>query len=656
MAKQNGAPDREPAVGQADHPLAWPAPRTSSVSGDGPNHSVDGRWSPMLRWLLFALVLATSFAVMTLRLGQTQRMVGDQPSPLLSANDRSRWVTVRSLVETGGYEIDRYTRDPVESRHWNTIDKVVHDGPDGRVREYSSKPPLLATIVAAVYWPFHQNGWLNLSEAPFTAVQSLLLGLQVIPFTLSLLAFAWVLDGCPGFRDSTRLYVLVAAGFGTYITTFAVTLNNHIFAVMSILWGMIALFRIMAAQSTGASTSSASHHPWFVVLGLSSGFAVANELPALAWTCLMVAVSFVYSREQTIRFMLPTIAVIALAYFGTNLIAHRTLRMPYSFRTDGPVIAEIERPKPAEWRTGPMPVEMRRQLNRVLENNEYDRNQLLGPNTWLEESRYPLATDVEERWVVRDFFQYPVAPDQWRGLVLRRLKERSQWELCRWGNWYDYPGSYWHDQTRVGVDVGEPSVLRYAFHCTIGHHGVFTLTPLWLLCVFGVVYGSRGSPTWRLVTWAIVGLTVVVVGFYLTRPQIDRNYGGQASALRWLFWLGPLWWVLLLPTVERWGRSTVGWVVLLMLLITSVVSAQIPATNPWVHPWPYQWLQSTTQPQTPPQPREFRPTAPITATSASLPSAWQAHQPDSPTHSASSAVIIRQRCLSHSESLQVGTG
>ena len=88
----------------------------------------------MLRWLLFALVLATSFAVMTLRLGQTQRMVGDQPSPLLSANDRSRWVTVRSLVETGGYEIDRYTRDPIESRHWNTIDKVVHDGPDGRVR------------------------------------------------------------------------------------------------------------------------------------------------------------------------------------------------------------------------------------------------------------------------------------------------------------------------------------------------------------------------------------------------------------------------------------------------------------------------------------------------------------------------------------------
>jgi len=38
-----------------------------------------------------------------------------------------------------------------------------------------------------------------------------------------------------------------------------------------------------------------------------------------------------------------------------------------------------------------------------------------------------------------------------------------------------------------------------------------------------------------------IGMSVVVVTFYIVQPTINRNYGGVSSGLRWVFWLYPLW-------------------------------------------------------------------------------------------------------------------
>jgi hypothetical protein len=40
--------------------------------------------------------------------------------PFLSANDRSRWCTVRALVELGTYQID----DIISQPNWDTIDMI----------------------------------------------------------------------------------------------------------------------------------------------------------------------------------------------------------------------------------------------------------------------------------------------------------------------------------------------------------------------------------------------------------------------------------------------------------------------------------------------------------------------------------------------------
>jgi hypothetical protein len=142
--------------------------------------------------------------------------------------------------------------------------------------------------------------------------------------------------------------------------------------------------------------------------------------------------------------------------------------------------------------------------------------------------------------------------------------------------------SYWTSPS--GVDQGEPSPEVYAFNVLVGHHGIFSLTPVWLVSLagFGIWTGRRDR---RALALAIGLLTVVCVAFYLSRPQIDRNYGGMTSGLRWMFWFAPLWLVLLLPAADwlsgrRWGRGLA-----LVLLGLSVLSASYPTWNPWTSPW-----------------------------------------------------------------------
>src|SRR3984957_12146878 len=87
------------------------------------------------RWAAYAVILALTCGLVTAAVWRVK--------PLLSANDRSRWCTVWSLVERGTYQIDEIDAVP----GWSTIDKVRQGG-----HYYSSKPPVLSTIVAGVYW------------------------------------------------------------------------------------------------------------------------------------------------------------------------------------------------------------------------------------------------------------------------------------------------------------------------------------------------------------------------------------------------------------------------------------------------------------------------------------------------------------------------
>jgi hypothetical protein len=167
-------------------------------------------------------------------------------------------------------------------------------------------------------------------------------------------------------------------------------------------------------------------------------------------------------------------------------------------------------------------------------------------------------------------------------------------------NWYQYTytvegveqKSYWSN--RQGIDRGEESKLTYAWHCLLGHHGVFSLTPVWLLSMAGLFMWWR-SPD-RGASQIAIGvavLSIVCLTFFLAlRPLEDRNYGGMTSGFRWMFWFAPLWLWAMLPAVDRLGQSRSGKGLCLALLIVSVVSASYPTWNPWTHPWIYRGMES----------------------------------------------------------------
>ena len=162
--------------------------------------------------------------------------------------------------------------------------------------------------------------------------------------------------------------------------------------------------------------------------------------------------------------------------------------------------------------------------------------------------------------------------------------EAAGWQVYAWDDWYDYPLSYWREDRKTGVDRGEPSRLVYAFHVLLGHHGWFSLTPVWLLALAGIPLAWR-RPEQRPLVLLLLILSLVTAGFYIARPLIDRNYGGVSCGARWLLWLVPFWLLLLPAAAQRLSPTWWGRAIALALLAVSVISAIYPGNNPWTHPW-----------------------------------------------------------------------
>jgi hypothetical protein len=411
--------------------------------------------------------------------------------PFLSANDRSRWMTIRSLVEHGTYEIDKIVGQPT----WDTIDMVQHRGRDGQLHLYSSKPPLLATLLAGEYWLIHRFAGATLQDHPYEIGRAMLVTANLLPLVLMYVLLARLVERY-GETDWDRIFVIAAATMGTFLNTFAVVLNNHIIAAVSAAVALYALVRIAA--------DGERRWGYFFIAGLAAAFTAANELPALTLLGFIGIILLRHAPRQTLIAFVPAVAIVAAAFFATNWIAHESLRPPYMHRSD---------------------------------------------------------TDPTDNW-----YHYTYVVDG---------RERQ---------------SYWLD--RQGIDRGEPTKSKYALHALIGHHGVFSLTPVWLLSVAGMLLWL-GSSDWsrRELAVLITLVTVVCLIFFIVlRPQDDRNYGGMTSGFRWMFWCAPLWLVAMLPAVDRLARSAVGMAFAIVLLTFSVLSASYPTWNPWVHPWIYNWL------------------------------------------------------------------
>jgi hypothetical protein len=164
------------------------------------------------------------------------------------------------------------------------------------------------------------------------------------------------------------------------------------------------------------------------------------------------------------------------------------------------------------------------------------------------------------------------------------------------GPWYAYPGSHWNKPNLweegkeqkpkyPGIDFAEEPKQEYALHFLVGHHGLFSLTPLWVLALVGMLLNppTRGVVSWLHRLTPLVA--AVVIGFYIWKTN---NYGGWTCGPRWLFWLTPLFLLAMAPAADALAKTSVGRGIAYLCLGASAFSATYPWANPWRHPWIYQ--------------------------------------------------------------------
>lgn len=412
-----------------------------------------------------------------------------EPTPMFGSNDRSRWATVRALVDHGTFVVGRRknfqaTEPPfvdegiIFESGWEAVDKVM----DPKTGEfYSTKPPLFAVMVAAEYWVLQKAfGW-KFNRDKWPIVITILLTVNVLPFAIYLILLARLIEDY-GTSDFAKLLTFSTAAFGTFVTTFAVTLNNHTPAIFCALF---ALYPLLRKRPTGENESSME----LFFSGFFAGLTATFELPAAAFVAAIALPLLVVRTKRALCTFVPGALIPILALLACNYWAMGTL---------SPAYAEFG-------------------------------------NTW-----------------------------------------------------YRYPGSHWlktDDPNARGIDFNRQPTSIYAMNLLVGHHGWFSLTPVWCIALYGLILASMTTNDSRLRWLARLTLlvSVVVFAFYLTRTK-SYNYGGNTAVARWLIWLTPMWLIGLLVGAERlnstWGRRLAG-----LLLGFSVLSVFYPSLNPWRSPW-----------------------------------------------------------------------
>ena len=401
---------------------------------------------------------------------------------------------------------------------------------------------------------------MSLKDDPFLTVRILLIFYNLIPLGIAFCCLARVIDLLGG-SDWSKIFALSAALFGFFTLTFVATLNNHVpgFVAISIaLWASCEIF-------------CRGKKDWFhyFCAGFFGAFAVICELPAIVFAGLLCVLMLIKSPRRTLFISIPSGLVVAAAFLATNYIAHGSFAPAYAHKRDH------------------MAMEHLRETCETPTNESNEASNEAANDVSLDGA--DLIFDASD-WYY--YVYYPAG----------RARTYSNAALSHWAN-------------RTGVDRGEPSVARYAFHSTIGLRGVFSLTPIWALSLVGIVMWlfekNRGVPAGRLdasetdkeffiadldarvnYTKGLALMALVMTAcffiFFLTRDQGDRNYGGMSCCPRWFFPLAPLFLICLLPALEWIGRKKSRRFVAYALLFFSVASAFYPTWNPWISPWLYQ--------------------------------------------------------------------
>lgn len=433
-----------------------------------------------------------------------------EPTPTFGSNDRSRWSTVRALVENGTYVVgqrgDLKTLDEKKTNDtgiiflpdMRSVDKVMNPETG---QFYSSKPPLFPTLVAGEYWLVNKLfGW-RISPDRWLVIPFILLTINALPLILYFTRLAQLVE-FHGQTDFGKLTTFATACFGTSLITFSPTLNNHVPATICCL---LAVYPLLRPRKPGESETA----PDLFTAGFFAAFTATFDLPAACLTAGLTLPLLIARPRLAMIGMVPGLLIPIMGFFVCNYAALGRLTPAYS---------------------------------------EFG------------------------------------------------------------GPWYEYVGSNWTKLRDAragifvpGIDYAQESRGTYLMHCLIGHHGWFSLTPMWLIGLVGMIASIRSGiidlgrikpdrhptgPVWTLPLMIGLGFiaTVTLAVFYVY-VQKTNNYGGMTSVLRWFMWLTPLWLLATLSGGDRLAKVRGAFGIVAICLGFSVLTVFYPVFNPWRHPW-----------------------------------------------------------------------
>ena len=424
------------------------------------------------------------------------------PQPTHADNDRSRWATIRALVEENTYVIgvrafydeagEVYEdQGQITQGGWNTIDKVLNPAIGWRNDNpkpneplyakyfYSSKPPLLPTVLAGEYWAMNKltswmstskltswivpTGWTLTNEGRWAVVRITLFTINALPWLIAMLLMARLIERL-GTTDMGRIGAMAAVCFCTFVNAFASTLNNHTVAAWSVVFALYPV--AMSALRAQPMSFLAS-----LLAGFWAGWTVTNELPAAAFAGLLGLWVLIQQPRAIVPFVMG-LSIPVVGFLLTNYLAIGTIVPAYEkFGT--------------EW--------------------------------------------------------YQYAGSWWRPEITTGIDKPKDSTLV-----YLFHLTFGHH----GLFSLTPILLLALFSLVWPRFGD---------------NGDRLRRLRSILGWGTLVLSLVILGFYLSKTE-SYNYGGWTCGPRWFIWLTPLWILGAVPILDALAGSRIGRGVMMVAL------------------------------------------------------------------------------------------
>jgi len=410
--------------------------------------------------------LSPTFLICSLMMAASLIMVvwNLQDSSLDNANTGSRYATIESLVDYGTYWID-------QSRYVHTIDKYQVDG-----HYISSKPPVLPTLAAGVYWVYeHLTGrTIRRYEGEVVRLVSLCTGGLC---HLIFLVYFYRLCGLLLQRQLAIWITMAAASFAYLGVAYATAINNHSTAAALAVCGLYYACAIHHGQ-----LQKWWHWP---LTGFVLGLLPAIDLPGIAISGLIVLYLLAHDWKKTLFWLVPAMLPWLLVHLWLTYNISGSLRPFYT--------------------------------NRELKN---------------------------------------------------------------------FPG--FHFRNATDIDGLRESKDIYAFNVLLGHHGVFSMTPLYLFGLWELLRSLRYRRLLRESVLCAVALCGFF-GFYIFRT---RNYGGWCVGMRWLVPVMPLLLLYFGVWIDRIKLTRLLWALVLSAFLVSCFNVQDGLTSPFQYSVWHNWLEN----------------------------------------------------------------